>query len=317
MTDFIKSPLNYTGNKYRILDQIEEFFPKQINQMIDLFCGGATVGINVDCNKMIFIDKNEKVINLLHFISKQNFDSFLSECEKIITNYSLSYSYKYGYKTYRQKCSNLKDNNGLKDFNKEGFYRLRNDYNSLKDKNTSEANIMLYMLMVYGFNNDIRFNRNEEFNLPIGKTDLNKNNVNKIRIFIEKAGRKNISFVCASFTDNNFSRFLKGTDFVYMDPPYLIGDAVYNSSWNTEMEKALLVFIDSLMEKKINFALSNVIRKVGKINEPLTDWCSIHSNQIQIEKIKYHYRSASYHKIVRNANEEEVLIFNREYANEN
>lgn len=39
MTDFIKSPLNYTGNKYRILDQIEEFFPKQINQMIDLFCG--------------------------------------------------------------------------------------------------------------------------------------------------------------------------------------------------------------------------------------------------------------------------------------
>lgn len=29
--EFIKSPLNYTGNKYRILKQIVPFFPKKIN----------------------------------------------------------------------------------------------------------------------------------------------------------------------------------------------------------------------------------------------------------------------------------------------
>ena len=43
----IKSPINYTGNKFRILNQIQPYFPKNIGTMVDLFCGGATVGINV------------------------------------------------------------------------------------------------------------------------------------------------------------------------------------------------------------------------------------------------------------------------------
>lgn len=41
MKDLIKSPLNYTWNKYRILNQIKPHFPKKTNCMIDLFCGGA------------------------------------------------------------------------------------------------------------------------------------------------------------------------------------------------------------------------------------------------------------------------------------
>ena len=59
----IKSPLNYTGNKFRILEQIKKHFPKKANCMIDLFCGGATVGINVECDKVIFVDNNERVLN--------------------------------------------------------------------------------------------------------------------------------------------------------------------------------------------------------------------------------------------------------------
>lgn len=56
MSNYIKSPLNYTGNKYRILSQIQQYFPRRIHCMIDLFCGGATVGLNVDADKIIFID---------------------------------------------------------------------------------------------------------------------------------------------------------------------------------------------------------------------------------------------------------------------
>lgn len=36
----IKSPMNYIGNKYRILDQIK-VFPDNINNFVDLFCGGS------------------------------------------------------------------------------------------------------------------------------------------------------------------------------------------------------------------------------------------------------------------------------------
>ena len=68
---FIKSPLNYTGNKYRILPQITKYFPKKVNTFVDLFCGGATVGFNIDANKIILIDSNPRIINLLKTLLSQ------------------------------------------------------------------------------------------------------------------------------------------------------------------------------------------------------------------------------------------------------
>ena len=46
--------------------------------MVDLFCGGATVGLNVEAKKVYFVDNNERVINLLVFLAKQNFEDFIS-----------------------------------------------------------------------------------------------------------------------------------------------------------------------------------------------------------------------------------------------
>lgn len=289
-TNLIKSPLNYTGNKYRILDQITEFFPLEIDCMVDLFCGGATVGLNANAKKVIFVDNNQKVINLLVYLSSITFDEFIGECETIIEKYKLSYSYKNGYKLYRQQCANQKDNNGLKSYNTEGFYILREDYNKLKNKNTDKANIMLYMLMVYGFNNDIRFNSEGHFNLPIGKTDLNRMNIEKIKRYIEKTSTMETEFICMSFDNTEFEKILNKADFIYMDPPYLVGDAVYNNSWNNEMEHKLLDFIDTLIERKIRFCLSNVLQKVGKINEPLSYWVHKNVDVIDVHHIKYHYR---------------------------
>ena len=45
--ELIKSPLNYTGGKYKLLPQILPYFPNDINTFIDLFAGGCNVGINV------------------------------------------------------------------------------------------------------------------------------------------------------------------------------------------------------------------------------------------------------------------------------
>lgn len=285
--------------------------------MIDLFCGGATVGINVDAQKVIFVDNNERVLNLLKFLSNQDSNGFISKCDKIIEEYFLSNSHRNGYQIYRAKCFNQSDNNGLKDFNSAGFYKLRADYNKLDNKNSEKANIMLYILMVYGFNNDIRFNSAGEYNLPIGKTDFNNNNVKKVREYIERTKSMDAEFLCASFNDKKLMMLLNQVDFVYMDPPYLIGNAVYNSGWDDATEHALLGFIDALIERKINFALSNVISKVDKINEPLSNWCHKNVSKIDVIHVDYNYRSASYNKITRNAKEDEVLIVNKRYRNEN
>ena len=40
MSEYIKSPLNYTGGKYKLLPQILPLFPNEIDTFIDLFGGG-------------------------------------------------------------------------------------------------------------------------------------------------------------------------------------------------------------------------------------------------------------------------------------
>ena len=81
---YIKSPLNYTGNKFRILSQIKPYFPEKVNVMVDLFCGGATVGLNTECSKVIFIDSDKYVIGLLKFLAKSKYETLLAELEEKI-----------------------------------------------------------------------------------------------------------------------------------------------------------------------------------------------------------------------------------------
>ena len=61
---FLKSPLNYIGGKYKLLPQLTEYFPKNINTFVDLFSGGFNVGINVDSKKTICNDINSFIIDL-------------------------------------------------------------------------------------------------------------------------------------------------------------------------------------------------------------------------------------------------------------
>lgn len=43
LMEYVKSPLNYTGGKYKLLPQLLELFPKQVNTFVDLFAGGECV----------------------------------------------------------------------------------------------------------------------------------------------------------------------------------------------------------------------------------------------------------------------------------
>lgn len=97
----IKSPLNYTGNKFRILNQMLPHFPQNIGHMVDLFCGGATVGLNTECERVTFVDNNQFVIGLLQFLAVQDVDHILEDLEALILHYHLSYSARDGYAFYR------------------------------------------------------------------------------------------------------------------------------------------------------------------------------------------------------------------------
>lgn len=41
MSDYIKSPLNYVGGKYKLLNDIIPMFPSEIGTFVDVFAGGV------------------------------------------------------------------------------------------------------------------------------------------------------------------------------------------------------------------------------------------------------------------------------------
>ena len=62
--NFIKSPMNYPGNKYKLLKQLYNFFPSNINNFIDLFSGGLDVSINIKAVNIYANDINSNIINI-------------------------------------------------------------------------------------------------------------------------------------------------------------------------------------------------------------------------------------------------------------
>lgn len=73
--ELIQSPLNYTGGKFKLLPQILPLFPTNIDIFVDLFCGGANVGVNVKSNKTILNDTNDN-LTLLFSMFKNLGDDF-------------------------------------------------------------------------------------------------------------------------------------------------------------------------------------------------------------------------------------------------
>ena len=192
----IQSPLNYTGGKFKLLPQILPLFPKNINTFVDLFCGGCNVGINIDCESVIYNDLDENLLYLYNTFKNLDKQSVFEWIYEIINTYGLSLVSDKGYDYY--KCDSSK---GLGGYNKESFLRLRADFNEKKKKGNYDYYyyVMLYVIIVYAFNNQIRFNSNGEFNLPVGKRDFNKKMQQKLSDFIDKIKEQNCKFTCLDF----------------------------------------------------------------------------------------------------------------------
>lgn len=304
----IQSPLNYTGGKYKLLPQILPLFPNEIDGFVDLFCGGCNVGINVDCNRVLYNDLNQNLLYLYNTFKNLGKESVLEWIYQIIDKYQLSLVSAKGYQYY-----GCKSDTGLGEYNKDKFLRLRADFNE-KSKNSNYDYyyyVMLYVLIVYAFNNQIRFNAKGEFNLPVGKRDFNEKMKQKLCNFIDRIQAQNCTFTCWDFRDFDVGS-LTAKDFVYADPPYLITCATYNEQggWTEKSERDLLAFLDKLHKNNIHFALSNVLRSKGKENKILIEWLRGNADQYKVHSLDYGYSNSNYHTKSREAKSEEVLITN-------
>lgn len=283
----IKSPLNYIGGKYKLLEQLLPLFPNDIELFVDLFAGGCNVGINVNAEKVWFNDNLIFLIEMYKKFQDLELEEILEHINSRIKEYDLSLTNDTGYKNLR------------------------------KLYNTKREPLDLFVLIAYSFNHQIRFNNSHEFNNPFGRkrSSYNANMKKNLINFISKLhSRKSI------FTDNNFDEFdykkLSSKDFVYCDPPYLITTGTYNdgkrgfTGWSEKEELKLLEILDALNKENIRFGLSNVIEHKGKENIILKKWLERNS-VYKIHHLNQHYSNSNYHTKDRNKNSTaEVLICN-------
>lgn len=302
--DLIQSPLNYMGGKYKLLPQILPLFPNGIDTFVDLCCGGGNVGLNVVSTKTILNDKNTILVSLLKTMMSLG-NEFLDLVDAVIDQYRLSQSTKYGYEYY-----GCKSNAGLASYNKERFLQLRNDFNN-RHITDSYYYAMFYVLIIYSFNNQIRFNSHGHFNLPVGKRDYNVKMREKLKQFIYKLRHGNYEFSNLDFRQFDIASVGKNS-FVYIDPPYLITRASYNEhgGWDHNDEKDLLCFIDNLHAHKMRFALSNVLSNKGKENTILATWVNNNLHKYKIFNLNHTYNNSNYQGGNRDKETKEVLIIN-------
>ncbi|MGY3776022.1 Dam family site-specific DNA-(adenine-N6)-methyltransferase [Helcococcus sueciensis] len=298
----ISCPFNFTGGKFKLLDQIQPLFDEK-NVFLDLFAGGGNVGINSSSSKVILNDSNERLINLIKFIKETKTDILLNQIDDLIDKYDLSHTALYGYAYYG--CDSGK---GVAEYNKEKFLKLREDFNKKAQDGESDY-LMLYVLIVYSFNNQIRFNKKGQFNLPVGKRDFNSKMRSKLVLFSEELKSKDVEFLNKDFREISLDDLPKET-FIYCDPPYLITNATYNENgmWTEKEERDMLDFLDRANKKGFSFALSNVLKSKNKTNDILYDW--IESKGYYCNYLNKSYSNSNYHRKDRDSISQEVLITN-------
>jgi len=293
-----RSPFFYVGDKYKLMSQLLEKFPKKIETFIEPFVGGGSVFLNSKANRFLCNDLNPNIIALHIFLSsyKSNRLQFFQDFESTILRYGLSASYLGIFVNPDLKKKHPKTYYSI--HNKQAYSNLKNDFN--KEKSNY---IKLYVLLIYGFNHMLRFNKSGLFNLPCGNVDYNKNVKKALNSYFDFIEKNSIEFKVGDFKSFLLEREYGNNDFVYLDPPYLITASEYNKDWDSNTERVLLDTIDSLNALGVKFALSNVFRHKKEENKLLIHW----AKKYNILKIKSNYISYHDNSI---KDSEEVLITN-------
>ena len=262
---YLDSPLNYTGSKYRLIEILNSNYPKDIKVMYDVFCGGGSVFANSPFEIIIANDIITPLVQFYKEIQNRNWDDLIADV----------------------KSKNLDPSD------KDGYLSLRERFNKTFNP------VDFFILCCTCQNNMMRFNKKFQFNQTWGNRHFNKRTEEKLRGYHGRIfGNKNITFINHNFYDIQ----IEDNSFVYLDPPYLITSAGYNTYWLKDHEAKLYDFVDSLNARNIKFMLSNVSKHKGRINP--------HMDRMQ----KYNIKEIvfDYDKVSRagNSDSTEILVMN-------
>lgn len=246
-----ESPLNYIGSKARVIPAIQENLPSDIDDFIDAFGGGFNVGINIRSESVVYNEYNHFVKELIESFWQYDTFSYIVYMKKMIRRFELEPG------------------------RKDAYLNVRDYYNSLPEDKRDPR--LLLVVILYSFQQQIRFNSNHGFNNPVGMRWFNDNLLEKLISFSRRIKELNVCFSCADYTDT-FRYVDDGHTFVYLDPPYMLTNGSYNDGkrgfkgWDVSQEAALFEFLDKLNHEGSRFMLSYVLEHKGKVNQNLVNW---------------------------------------------
>ena len=243
MNDLINPPFNYTGSKFKLLNQILPLMDYSKSHFVDLFSGGGSVYVNL-LNKFDSILVNDIISDLIE-IQKE-----IIKGDEII-------------EIVKSLCPGKN--------NKEGYYSLRDSYNS------NPSPDKLWSLMLSCGNNMMRFNKSFKFNQTYGDRGWNESTSKKLIPYIEiiRKFKDKINYLSHKFHEIP----IRENTMYYCDPPYgrikspdgnmsnkQISEAGYNCYWDYDDDIKLYEYLHNINKIGSSFMVSGVLEHNGNIS---------------------------------------------------
>lgn len=284
--ELIKSPMNWVGGKFKLLNQILPLLPPKIENFADMFTGGGDIALNVIADHILMNDAMPQTIESYRYIAGLEWEE--------IDGYIKAQVEKFRLKTE----------------DKVNFYAYRNWYNAIPQAERSPLDTL--NLCFHSFNHQCKFNKNGQSTQTSGLDGFKAQYNPELRANLQKMHSRfrngNFTFTSGDFRALDLSR-LKPNDYVYCDPPYIITYADYGKGWKEAEERDLLALLQELDKRGVRFGLSNVTDHEGEENLILKNW--IAETGFYVHKLKKDYVNAASTKKFRGANASvEVFVTN-------
>lgn len=280
--NYIETPFNYTGSKFKLLSQILPEMDLSKKTFVDVFCGGGSVYTNV-------LDKYESVI------ANDIIADLVGIHQGLLNSDTIVDSTKY-------LCPGKS--------NPDGYAQLREDYNN------NPSPDKLWALMLSCTNNMIRFNMKFKFNQTYGDRGFSDATQKKVDNFVNHIRKyNNIEYLSIPFDQIEVNSDMM----IYCDPPYgrikeedgslgkkQISEAGYNAFWKKEDDINLYNFLVNADRIGASFMVSGVLHHDGK-----TCWML---DKLIKDGFRYKVIEYDYNKVSRKGDKEttEVIITNYE-----
>lgn len=259
MSKWIRSPLVYQGNKYKLLDFLRSKMPEDMTTIIELFGGSGVISLNFGFKgyKYLYNELDPKVFELFQVFKNNSIEDIERWINEIANETGLI-----NFRTEKERSVMTKEEISL---STKPFYEAKEYINKVRTTMHRDE----WVIKTFYISKNSIFKRyifkGEDFDGGAGEGVKIKGVIDKIANF--KFASVNGSMFNESYeivlnsVINGSLKTDKDKTIIYFDPPYFNTQADYNTNWDIEEENKLLEYLNILNRKGYKWMMSNAPNK--------------------------------------------------------